>query len=341
MHRRNQVSARLVGSIKGSHQPATGQAPTPKPLQPMLQHFNSKVNIKNLKFEMALPPDYVPGFICHLGTCNITEWGFINYQPTIAGNVIFLIIIDALGLVQLIMAAYYGTGLVGLSMVLGILSESCGYVARILLHFDPFSRAYFLWYLICLTIGPVFIAAAIYLCLGRIVVVYGEEISRIKPRSYTLFFIGCDGISLVVQAVGGGIAASAPITNQPMVDAGTHTLVAGLSFQVATLFLATGCLFVRTVFRSVELSGGFKGKLANNEVEFMVLDGVMVIIACLCMTIMHPGYAFAKRWNEAKFPFWYANARSDQEVSEASRPVAPSSPASGEKVDANVSTIVS
>ncbi|KAH8815992.1 RTA1 like protein [Xylogone sp. PMI_703] len=329
---------------------------------------------------MVLPPDYVPGFVCHLGTCNITEWGFVHYQPSIPGNVIFLVIIDALGLAQLIMWGYYSVGLVGISMVTGMLSESLGYVARILLHFDPFNRAYFLWYLICLTIGPVFIAAAIYLCLGRIVVVYGEEISRIKPRSYTLFFMGCDVISLVVQAVGGGIAASAPITNQPMIDAGTHVLVAGLSFQVASLFafsvcsleylwrvkkhkdmrnpkfadlyntkkfrrflislfIATGCLFVRTVFRAVELSGGFKGKLANNEVEFMILDGVMVIIACFCLTILHPGRGFQKRWNDAKFPFVYnKKAENSQDTSQA---VVSGSPPEEEKNEPNVSTIVS
>jgi hypothetical protein len=86
------------------------------------------------------------------------------------------------------------------------------------MHWDPFNRTYFLWELICLTIGPAFMAAAIYLCLGRIVVIYGEEISRIKPRSYMLFFVECDVFSLVVQSVGGGIASSFPLTNQAMVS---------------------------------------------------------------------------------------------------------------------------
>lgn len=35
----------------------------------------------------------------------------------------------------------------------------------------------------------------------------------------------------------------------------------------------------------------------------MVLDGVMVLIATICMTVMHPGYAFGKHWNDASFPF--------------------------------------
>jgi hypothetical protein len=173
----------------------------------------------------GIPADYVPGFVCHLGTCNITEWGYVHYQPSVPGNVLFLVLIDALGLAQLILGIYHKTGLVCVAMIFGLASESSGYIARILLHYNPFSKVYFMWYLICLTLGPVFIAAAIYICLGRIVVVYGEEISRIKPRSYTVFFMGCDFIALCVQTVGGAIAASAPITNRTMVLYPAHFLL--------------------------------------------------------------------------------------------------------------------
>ena len=44
-------------------------------------------------------------------------------------------------------------------------------------------------YLICITIAPVFITASIYLCLARIIVVYGEHLSRFRPRFYTITFI--------------------------------------------------------------------------------------------------------------------------------------------------------
>lgn len=82
------------------------------------------------------------------------------------------------------------------------------------------------------------------------------------------------------------------------------------------LFGATGLLFIRTVFRSVELSEGFAGELANREVEFMVLDGVMVILATICLTICHPGYGFGKRWNDAGFPFRISKAKRDEEAAQ-------------------------
>ena len=166
---------------------------------------------------MSAPAGYIPGFVCQIGTCSVKQWGFVHYQPSIAGNALFLAIFVVLAGCQLYLAIRYKTGAMAVTMLLGLVTEILGYIARILLHTDPFDRNYFLWYLITLTIGPVFIAAAIYLSLGRIVVVHGEGISRIKPRTYTVIFVGCDFISLCVQAAGGGIAASTPLTNPYMV----------------------------------------------------------------------------------------------------------------------------
>ncbi|EFQ30569.1 RTA1 like protein [Colletotrichum graminicola] len=311
---------------------------------------------------MSAPEGYIPGFVCTLDTCSVKEWGFVHYRPTIAGNALFLAIMAVIAVYQIYLGIRLKTKSFMIAICLGLLTEIAGYVARVLLNGNPFSRDYFLWYLITLTIGPVFIAAAIYLTLGRIVVVHGAFISRIKPRTYTTFFLGCDIVSLVVQAVGGGIAASTPLDNPHMIDVGTNILVAGLSIQVASLFAfsacsleflwrvrknpemrnpefadlvsskrfnmflialfgATACLFVRTVFRSVELSEGFSGELANQEVEFMVLDGVMIILACLCLSIWHPGHGFGGRWNEAKFRFRNSKNKVDQEeVAEAVAP---------------------
>jgi hypothetical protein len=46
----------------------------------------------------------------------------------------------------------------------------------------------------------------------------------------------------------------------------------------------------------------------------MVLDGVMVITACVCMTVLHPGIGFGDRWSEAKFQFGKAVAGVDPEI---------------------------
>jgi hypothetical protein len=90
-------------------------------------------------------------------------------------------------------------------------------------------------YLVCLTIGPAFLSASIYLCLARIVVVFGEGISRFRPAIYTITFICCDFFSLLLQAAGGAIASGANTPSQDQM--GINIMIAGLSTQVASLVL--------------------------------------------------------------------------------------------------------
>jgi hypothetical protein len=51
--------------------------------------------------------------------------------------------------------------------------------------------------------------------------------------------------------------------------------------------MATLTLLTRAIFRLVEFSseGGWNSKLANDEAAFMVLDSLMVCIACGALTI--------------------------------------------------------
>lgn len=66
-------------------------------------------------------------------------------------------------------------------------------------------------------------------------------------------------------------------------------------FEIA-LVAATVFIIVRSTYRCAELAGGFRGKLANEEAPFMILEGVMIILACLCLTVCHPGWALRGDW---------------------------------------------
>lgn len=192
-------------------------------------------------------------------------------------------------------------------------------------------------YLVCLTIAPAFLSAAVYLCFSRIVIVYGGRISRFRPKTYTYLFIAGDFIALLLQAAGGGIAASTTGSTQ---QTGINIMIAGVSWQVFSLAvfaalcmdfalrvrrvrsldlnpqydalrasrsfklflwslgIATLTIFVRSVFRCAELSDGFDGSLANDEVTFMVLEGAMISIAVICLTAFHPGLIWKGEWRE-------------------------------------------
>lgn len=51
----------------------------------------------------------------------------------------------------------------------------------------------------------------------------------------------------------------------------------------------------------------------------MVLDGVMVILATVCLSILHPGFGFQGRWQEASFRFRTAKVIDPQEDIETVR----------------------
>ncbi|KAM0415693.1 hypothetical protein ACHAPT_013365 [Fusarium lateritium] len=194
-------------------------------------------------------------------------------------------------------------------------------------------------YIVTLTIGPAFFSAAIYLCLARIITVYGEGFSRFSPRTYTITFMISDFIALVFQAAGGSILGADDPTKT---DAGLAIIKTGLAAHLAAISIfvilaselgfrihrnrdswnpnfrklqrswrfktfliclaaATLCIVIRTSYRVAELSGGYDSKLANDEVAFMILEGAMIVIATICLSIGHPGVCFEGRWDEANF----------------------------------------
>ncbi|KAJ6164111.1 RTA1-domain-containing protein [Penicillium chermesinum] len=106
---------------------------------------------------------------------------------------------------------------------------------------------------------------------------------------------------------------------------GTHTMVAGIVFQLASLtafvlcavdflrratrlgllklmargplamllgamVLSTVVIYIRSVYRTVELAQGWHGYLITHESYFVGLDGVLMVIAVGVFNICHPGW---------------------------------------------------
>ncbi|CAA9956911.1 RTA1 domain containing protein [Pyrenophora teres f. maculata] len=174
---------------------------------------------------------YIPSWDCPI------EYSYWRYRPSFSTNATFT------ALFGLSMLLFLVQGIIGkrwvafsIAMVSGCALEVVGYLGRILASQDMFNENPFLIQIICLTIGPAFLAAGIYLCLARIVTTVGPEHSRIKPLSYPRIFIPCDVVSLILQALGGGMASVAT-HNQEDPKTGNRIMIAGLGFQVATLLL--------------------------------------------------------------------------------------------------------
>ncbi|KAH6880619.1 putative RTA1 domain protein [Thelonectria olida] len=281
---------------------------------------------------------------CTLDTCPLSQ-AIITYQPKIAGNAVFAAIFGVLLLVQLGLGIRHKTWSYLFAMIFGLVLEIVGYVGRIQLHDDPFNFNFFIEYLVCLTIGPAFLTAAIYITFARVVYSCNERLSWIRPQWISIIFMTCDFICLVLQAAGGAITATSNEGSQEAEDmrqTGVDIMISGLAFQVVSLFLfilyaaiyawrwhaaaafryrhrlqsqqrsvrwrrlvfglaiASVTIFARCAFRVAELLRGFHSPLANNEVAFMVLEGTMVIVACLCLTFGHPGLCLNIAWKLPK-----------------------------------------
>jgi len=170
---------------------------------------------------------------CTYATCSVQEYGQIEYIPTFAGNMtyggIFLFVL----MLQVFFGVKYKTWGFMAGMICGLILEIVGYAGRILLHDNVFERDYFIIYLVGLTIGPAFLSASIYLCLGRIITVFGTGLSLLKPKLITWLFVSCDLVSLILQSVGGAITSVSDDADGHQL--GVDIMMAGLWSQVISL----------------------------------------------------------------------------------------------------------
>ena len=62
-------------------------------------------------------------------------------------------------------------------------------------------------------------------------------------------------------------------------------------------------IYIRSVFRCVELADGFHSELANDEKAFMILEGAMIGVAAIALSAFHPGIIFGHYWSKCNFSF--------------------------------------
>lgn len=173
-------------------------------------------------------------------------------------------------------------------------------------------------------LAPTFFTAGIYVILGRFIQILGRESSILRPSLYLWIFCTCDVISLVVQAIGGGMASGEAGKIGGDTAPGTHIMVAGIVFQLfsitifvicaadfvrrcirlrlfqnltgsavplfGAMILSVVCIYIRSIYRTIELSQGWSGYLITHESYFIALDGAMMIVAVAVFNFLHPGW---------------------------------------------------
>lgn len=86
--------------------------------------------------------------LCTSCTCPLTLEGvqlaWVDYYPSLVGNVLFTAIFGLFLIVQIVLGIRYKTTGYMISMIIGLLLEILGYVARILMRSSMFDFSWFL-----------------------------------------------------------------------------------------------------------------------------------------------------------------------------------------------------
>ncbi|CZR66914.1 related to phospholipid-translocating ATPase [Phialocephala subalpina] len=273
---------------------------------------------------------------CTKETCSVKD-SIYGYYPSEPVNIILVVIFAISLIVHLFQGIKSRSWTFLVALGLGTLAEAIGYVGRLLLRNDPFSKGYIGIQLVCLTVAPAFIAAGIYLTLKHLIIVYGAGFSRLPPKWYTRIFILCDIVSIIVQTAGAGMASGGPSLSK----AGNDVMMIGLVFQVVTLaifgimaldvwsriskykgeftqsaeamrnskrfkgliasiMVAYSTILIRCIYRTAEMAGGWSNPIMQDQISFIILDGVMCVVAVLALNAFHPGFLFQQSYATVK-----------------------------------------
>ncbi|THH26450.1 hypothetical protein EUX98_g7737 [Antrodiella citrinella] len=81
-----------------------------------------------------------------------------------------------------------------------------------------------------------------------------------------------------------------PIRKMDVSKFESHVLTPKIKMLLAGLAFSSTVIFIRSVYRTIELSDGWTGRIIATQVYFNVLDGGMITLAFYCINIFHPGW---------------------------------------------------
>ncbi|OCH96123.1 RTA1-domain-containing protein [Obba rivulosa] len=254
---------------------------------------------------------------------------FYGYTPTESVCLLFVVLFGITAAIHLVESVLFRTWFLLPTICLAAFGEILGWAGRLWSSFSPLNNTPYTMQIAVTIIAPTPFVAAIFILFSRIVQRLGPAYSRLSPRLYSRIFFTADFVCLLVQAVGGGIAATAN-TNSGA-NLGGNIMLAGIVLQMVSLSIFTVCaaeflhrfardrpfrraegvpqrymdsrlrllsygltastvlLFVRAIYRTVELADGWNGRIIQTQVYFTVFDGTMVVLAMFIMNVTHPG----------------------------------------------------
>ncbi|KAL4877389.1 RTA1 like protein-domain-containing protein [Aspergillus karnatakaensis] len=250
------------------------------------------------------------------------EFTFYYYTPSAAAGGIFAGLFGVCTILHLYQLIRTKTWFM-IPFAIGGALETIGYIGRVLSSVEApdFTKGPYVMQSALILIAPAFLAASIYMILGRIIAMLdAEKCSIIRLKFLTKLFVTGDVLSFLMQASGAGIM----VKDETSADTGEKIIVGGLFVQIIffAFFVVTAIVFevrmarrrvvvspeltriwrrhmlalcftsvlilVRSVIRVVEYLMGYDSYMMRQEVFIYVFDALLMFIVLLTLNWIHP-----------------------------------------------------
>ncbi|KAK2589705.1 hypothetical protein QQS21_012616 [Conoideocrella luteorostrata] len=159
----------------------------------------------------------------------------LGYYPNLGSGYFFSVAFGICLIAAVSLGVWKKTWTYTAAIAVGLILETAGYIGRILLHANPFNSGAFQLQICAIILAPTFICVSIYLTLKHVSFNLNPSLSRIPPAWYPRIFLPADLTCLIIQGIGGGIAAAAKRDKPTLQRDGNRCIIAGIVLQVIVL----------------------------------------------------------------------------------------------------------
>ncbi|KAF6744171.1 RTA1-like protein [Ephemerocybe angulata] len=171
-----------------------------------------------------------------------------NYLPSQTVAIIMLVLFGISTIAHTGQSVYYRRWFLLPTAVLCGVLELLGWAGRLWSYHQPLNFEPFQMQITCTIIAPTPLLAATFIIFGHIINRLGNMYSRLTPKQYMILFCTFDVVSLVVQGVGGGLAATASEENGRDPRTGGNIMLGGIAFQLLVIAVFFICA-IEVIYR--------------------------------------------------------------------------------------------
>ncbi|KAL1620981.1 hypothetical protein SLS54_005913 [Diplodia seriata] len=245
------------------------------------------------------------------------------YNPSASAAWAFIVLFAIAGAFHFIYLIYLRAWFF-IPLVLGCVGEAFGYYGRTLAHNNQRAVGPYILQLMLILASPPFLAATIYMTLGRVIRTLDAEQHAVMRTKWTSkLYILVDVACFVMQIFGSAMQGSGDAAGAAQ---GMHIVLGGLVFQLVVfvlfiimaatfhlrtnreptrissrpgvevlwrrsmwvLYVASGLVLVRNSYRIAEFADQSQ-KIAQSEAPMYIFDAALMFLVTVVLAVMHPG----------------------------------------------------